>query len=148
MQSVSCLPPVSTSRRVGAAAPRSGWRATVAALASLSLLCAALPLPAHAALVGTQQVMHADAAARAHIRAWLARADVRTELLKNGVDVSQVQARVDALTDAEAADFAGRIDRAPAGGDVLGILFAVFVILLVTDILGLTKVFPFTRPVR
>jgi hypothetical protein len=31
---------------------------------------------------------------------------------------------------------------------VLGILFAVFVILLITDILGLTKVFPFTRPVR
>jgi hypothetical protein len=31
---------------------------------------------------------------------------------------------------------------------VLGILFAVFVILLVTDILGLTKVFPFTRPIR
>jgi len=27
-------------------------------------------------------------------------------------------------------------------------LFAVFVILLITDILGLTKVFPFTRPIR
>jgi len=31
---------------------------------------------------------------------------------------------------------------------VLGILFAVFIILLITDILGLTKIFPFTRPVR
>jgi len=73
---------------------------------------------------------------------------VRAQLLRNGVDLAQVQARVDALTDAEARDFADRIDHAPAGGDILGLLFAVFVILLVTDILGLTKVFPFTRPVR
>jgi len=37
----------------------------------------------------------------------------------------------------------------PVGSSsVLGILFTVFIILLVTDILGLTKVFPFTRPVR
>jgi hypothetical protein len=43
---------------------------------------------------------------------------------------------------------AGRVDQAPAGGDVLGLLFTVFIVLLVTDILGLTKVFPFTRPVR
>ena len=36
----------------------------------------------------------------------------------------------------------------PAGGDILGLVFTVFIILLVTDILGLTKVFPFTRSVR
>jgi len=127
--------------------PRALRRA-IAGAASACLLAVSLPLPAHAALVGTQDVLHADGSARAHIRSWLARAEVRRELLANGVDIAQVQARVDALTDAEAADFAGRIDRAPAGGDVLGILFAVFVILLITDILGLTKVFPFTRPVR
>jgi len=123
-------------------------RRAVAALASLSLLVGVVPLPARAALVGTEQVLHADGSARAHIHAWLARADVRAQLLHNGVDLAQVQARVDALTDAEASDFADRIDHAPAGGDILGLLFAVFVILLVTDILGLTKVFPFTRPVR
>jgi len=125
-----------------------GVRRFVAATASACLLGVGLPLPAHAALVGTEQVLHADSAARNHIRAWLARSEVRSALVANGVDIAQVAARVNALSDAEAADFAGRIDRAPAGGDVLGILFAVFVILLITDILGLTKVFPFTRPVR
>ena len=128
--------------------PRHGARRLVAALACVCLLGSTVSLPAHASLVGTEQVLHADGTARAHIHAWLAREDVRRELLSNGVDVAQVNARVDALTDAEAADFAGRIDRAPAGGDVLGILFAIFVILLITDILGLTKVFPFTRPIR
>jgi hypothetical protein len=128
--------------------PAGALRRVIASVASACLLCAALPMPAHAALVGTEQVLHADGAARAQIHAWLARAEVRRALLDNGVNLGQVQARVDALTDAEAADFAARIDHGPAGGDVLGILFAVFVILLITDILGLTKVFPFTRPIR
>jgi len=130
------------------ARPIGALRRAVAALASACLLAVALPMPAHAALVGTEQVLHADGAARARVQAFLARADVRRELLANGVDLAQVQARVNALTDAEAADFAGRIDRAPAGGDVLGLLFAVFIVLLITDILGFTHVFPFTRPIR
>ena len=52
------------------------------------------------------------------------------------------------MSDSEVAQLAGRIDQAPAGGDVLGILFTVFIVLLVTDIMGFTKVFPFTRSVR
>lgn len=120
----------------------------VAALASVSMLAVGLPLPARAALVGTEQVLPSESAARSKIAAWLARDEVRQALSQGGVDVREVRHRVDALTDAEARDFAARIDQLPAGGDVLGILFAVFVILLVTDILGLTKVFPFTRPIR
>jgi len=123
-------------------------RSAIAALACGSLLVMAMPLPAQAALVGTEQVLHADGAGRARIQAVLARADVRRELLASGVNAGQVQARIDALTDAEAADLAGRMDSAPAGGDVLGIAFAVFIVLLITDILGFTHVFPFTRPIR
>lgn len=123
-------------------------RKFIAAIASFCMLTVALPVPAHAALVGTQQVLHPDSSARSHINAWLARDEVRRALVSTGVDLGQVQARVDALTDEEATDFAARIDRLPAAGDVLGILFAIFVILLITDILGLTRVFPFTRPIR
>ena len=52
------------------------------------------------------------------------------------------------MTDAEIAQLNQRIDQMPAGGDVLSIIFTVFIILLITDILGFTKVFPFTRSVR
>jgi hypothetical protein len=59
------------------------------------------------------------------------------------------RARVAALTDEEAATLAGRIDQLPAGSsDILGILLVVFIVLLITDILGLTKIFPFTRSIR
>jgi hypothetical protein len=37
----------------------------------------------------------------------------------------------------------------PAGGtDLLGVLLFVFIVLLITDILGFTKVFPFTKPIQ
>ncbi|MFT6589901.1 MAG: hypothetical protein ACJA2P_000742 [Rhodoferax sp.] len=41
---------------------------------------------------------------------------------------------------------ADRIDSASAG--VVGVMFTVIMVLLVTDIMGLTKVFPFTGSVR
>ena len=73
---------------------------------------------------------------------------MRQTLVGQGVDADAAVARVNAMSDAEVAQLAGRIDTAPVGGEILGILFTVFIVLLVTDILGVTKVFPFTRSVR
>jgi hypothetical protein len=103
-----------------------------------------------AAMIGTEQVAAANAARQNQekVAAALARPDVIAQLEKLGVDTADAQARVAALTDAEAASLAGQIDSLPAGGDVVGALVLIFIILLVTDILGLTKVFPFTRSKR
>ena len=111
-----------------------------------------LPLPAQAALIGTEQLLHGDSTARATISDFLARAEVRRQLAARGVDPAEVQARVAALSDDQARELAARIDQLPAGGDgvgdVLGAIVLIFVILLITDILGWTKVFPFTRPIH
>ena len=103
-----------------------------------------------AAIISTEQVVTVAAAEknRAKIAATVARADVQTEMLKMGITADQAQARVAALTDAETASIANQVDSLPAGGDVLGALVFIFVLLLVTDVLGLTKVFPFTRSAR
>jgi hypothetical protein len=111
---------------------------------------------AQAALIGTAQLAAAQAgapaersAAHEQLRAALERADVARALQARGVDLDAARARVAALTDAEARYLVDQIDHAPAGGDgVIGALVFIFVLLLVTDILGLTKVFPFTRSVR
>lgn len=106
--------------------------------------------PVQAAMIGTDQV-HASATAQqnqAKIAAALERPEVIAHLERLGVDKDSARARVAALTDEEAATLAGQIDSLPAGGDVVGALVLIFVILLVTDILGLTKVFPFTRSHR
>ena len=53
------------------------------------------------------------------------------------------------MTDAEAAQLVSNIDALPAGGvGILGAIVLVFLVLLVTDILGYTKMFPFTKPIR
>ena len=46
------------------------------------------------------------------------------------------------------AQLAGRIDTLPAGGEILGAIVLIFLVLLLTDILGFTKVFPFTKPIK
>ena len=82
----------------------------------------------------------------------LERADVQQQLQTHGVSLEQAKARVAALSDAEAAQLMAQIESLPAGGDGVGVvitaLLIVFLVLLLTDILGLTKVFPFTKPIK
>ena len=90
--------------------------------------------------------------ARARVESFLERSDVRVALERRGVSADEAKARVAALSDNEVEGLAQRIDSLPAGAGgfetVLWIGFLVFIILLITDILGFTKVFPFTRPAK
>lgn len=110
----------------------------------------AMPMTASAQMVGTEAVVeHATAEqSRAKILSLVNRDEVRAQLEARGVSIEQAQARVAALTDEEAMQVAARIDQLPAGGDILSTAVFIFIILLVTDILGYTKIFPFTRSVR
>lgn len=111
---------------------------------------AGVPLSAQAAMVSTEQAMVTPAgnADREHVSAFFNRDDVQTALQAQGVDANAAIERVQAMSDVEVAQLADRVDQAPAGAGVIGILFTVFLVLLVTDILGLTSVFPFTRSIR
>ena len=129
-------------------------RRTLTSLLIASLVFSGMAQAAPTALISTEQAAAAMQAAprsdaHAKLHAALDRADLAAMLQARGVQADEMRARVDALTDAEAQQMVTQIDQAPAGSsDVLGIIFTVFIILLVTDILGLTKVFPFTRSVR
>ena len=107
-------------------------------------------IPANATLVATDQLVDAARVqeGRDRLNGFLARADVRSQLEQMGVNPSDAQARANAMTDEEIQGLSGKIDQLPAGGDVLGVIVFIFVLLLITDILGLTKIFPFTRPIR
>jgi hypothetical protein len=116
-------------------------------VARVLIVClAGLALPVNAGMLATESAI--SSGERARVASFLEREDVRAQLRASGVSLSEVQGRVAAMTDDEVRSIAGRIDSLPAGGDVLGILFTVFIVLLVTDILGFTKVFPFTRSIR
>ena len=121
----------------------------VSQLVAFGLLALSLPLPAaHTGMIGTEAVVNAAQVQqdRERLRSTLNRDDVKAQLLARGVDPSQVQARVDSLTDQEVLALNGKIDQLPAGGDsLLGALVFIFIVLLITDILGFTNIFPFVK---
>lgn len=124
---------------------------------SLAMSTVALAQPSQLTLITTEQLAQELAvagrsaegdASRERLAAQIERPELVAKLEQWGVTPQQARERVDALSDEEAQRLVAQIDDAPAGAGVLGTIVFIFVLLLVTDILGLTKVFPFTRAVR
>ena len=110
---------------------------------------------AMAALVGTDAVLDASRVqnAREVVHSLMARADVQAALVRQGIDPAEAAARAEALSDAEVVRLADAAETLPAGGSstvgiIVGALLFVFIVLLITDILGYTNVFPFTKKGR
>jgi hypothetical protein len=63
--------------------------------------------------------------------------------------MSEAKARINSLTESEIVSLADQIETAPAGGGAVGIIVGAavlaFIVLLITDILGYTDVFPFVK---
>lgn len=119
-------------------------------LLATSLLGASIA-PAQAAMVGTAQVIAAEQGAlnRAQLASMLEREDLQVQLTAMGVDVQQAKSRVANLTDAEVARLNQQIGQLPAGADsVLGFVLAIIVILMITDLVGWTDVYPFIHPIQ
>lgn len=129
-------------------------RKAIALTVALALSHTAGLQAAHAGMIATDavaaQATQAEAQSRrATVLATLNRADVAQALAAKGVDMDAARARIASLSDAEVVALADQLDHAPAGAsDVLGVIVFIFLVLLVTDILGFTKVFPFTRSIR
>jgi len=122
----------------------------------VSVFCLGLPIPAvHAELVATDEadtVRPIRSSARERIATLLDRAEVRAGLERHGVSAAEARARVDALSDDEIERVVARLDSLPAAGDPIEVAlligFVIFITLLITDILGFTKVFSFTRTAK
>ena len=119
----------------------------ILAISALSISWA----PAHAAMVSTDEILKQNKQNldRERLTVLLDRSEVRKQLEDWGVKSEEAKAWIDSLTDREIAEIVTRIDQMPAGGSSLGILVGgallVFFVLLATDILGYTDVFPFVK---
>ena len=106
---------------------------------------------AQAGLVGTDQVVAPSNAEadRERVAAFIAREDVRGEMRKMGVDPDEAAVRVAVMSDVEIQRIAAKIGRTPAGQDavsaIIGAIVLIFIVLLITDLVGLTDVFPFVK---
>jgi len=119
------------------------FRRTCVAIVSLSLLSLGVQAPAAAGVVGTSEAITATRSdsARATVDAVIARDDVRAKFAELGVDAAAVEGRLAALSDSEIQTLADRIDEAPAGGDALAVIGAVFLVLLILELTGVIDIF-------
>lgn len=107
-----------------------------------------------ARMIGTDAVIAGQQAAnqRVQVADFLAREDVTLILTQYGVDPVEAQQRVASLSEEELSSIANSIDSLPAGGGavgaVVGAALIIFLVLLITDIVGLTHVYPFVNHSR
>lgn len=127
-------------------------RITPIVLAAFGLLSLYMPIAQAGMIAPSTYAQQTSAgAAQQQLQQFLARDDVRARLIELGVDPAQAQARVESLSDQEAKLAAERLQQLPAGGDgggIVGALVFIFVLLLITDLLGLTDVYPFVKKHR
>ena len=101
----------------------------------------------HASMLPTGTVLENDAdEIRSRIHDMLGAEEVQSALGKRGISESEARARADALTESQLRALAGHMDSQPSGegvGTVVGAFVFIFIVLLITDIVGLTDVFPF-----
>ncbi len=109
---------------------------------------------ANAKMVDTNAVIavQQETVNRERVAAFLGREDVQKVMVQQGVDPAEAQQRVASLSPSELTKMANSMDQLPAGsgggGAIVGAVVFVFVVLLVTDLLGLTHVFPFVNAQR
>jgi len=107
--------------------------------------------PIFAAMVSTDAALDMMRAneTRENLKKLISREDVQKMLISRGIDPAEAKARVNSLTDSEAIALAEKIDKFPAAGNAIGVIVGaaliVFLVLLLTDILGYTDVFPFVK---
>lgn len=125
------------------------WQKMLSAVLALNLFLSSTA-PVQAAMVGNGAIVQQARAEldRAALREVLSRDVARAQLQALGVSPKDVDARVAAMTDAEVAQVNQHLAQMPAGGDILGLLLILFIVFIITDMLGATDIFPFVHPIN
>lgn len=114
-------------------------------VAAFVLLLSFVPGPLRADIVTTGQWLEPEQGEANQASLAAQRAYLEQRLVTWGVDPELAAERVARLTPAEVHELAQRIDEMPAGAGVVNAVVFVFLVLLITDILGVTDIFPFVR---
>ena len=118
-------------------------RAALLRLVSVSIVCMGFAQLAPAGMVDTGYLVDGEmrAASLARIDVLLARDDVGKQLEALGVDPAVVAERLRGLSASELLELEGHLDEQVAGGSALGVIGAVFLVLMILELMGVTDVF-------
>ncbi|MDT8452807.1 MAG: DUF6627 family protein, partial [Gammaproteobacteria bacterium] len=76
------------------------------------------------------------------------REDVQQQLSSMGVSSADVESRINQMTHEEIAQLNLQMAELPAGEGVLGTIVLIFLVFVITDVIGATDIFPFVHPVN
>lgn len=79
---------------------------------------------------------------RDQVKTWMAREDVREQLIDLGVDVEAAISRVDSMTDIEVQQLSAKMDEMPAGSGFIETAVLAFLVLVVLEVTGVTDILP------
>jgi len=118
-------------------------RGALTRLISVSIICMGFAQAAPAGMIGTAYLLDDEsrAASLSSIELVLARQDVGRQLEALGVEKSMIMERLGGLSNAELLELEGQLDSQVAGGDILALIGAVFVVLLILELVGVTNIF-------
>lgn len=121
----------------------------LAIILSVSLISLSLG-NAQAAVVSNQQIIHKTFQAddKQALLQTITREDVKQQLLSMGVSSADIESRINQMTHEEIALLNQQVTELPAGASALGTVAFVFLVLVITDLLGATDIFPFINPVN
>lgn len=124
----------------------------VSVVMTILVLLLAVPYQSvFAAMIGTETVidMARGQEARDYLNRMMIREDVQKTFTLYGITPLEAKARLDSLSDTEIVRLYNQIEQLPAGGSSLGTALiavaVIFIVLFITDLLGYTDVFTFTR---
>lgn len=110
---------------------------------SCSLLFTSIIGGVNAAMIETDDAVNLEQRAEhiSEINSWLAREQVRDELIDMGVDPENAAERVATMSDQELRTLHGKIESLPAGAGALEVIGIVFIVLLILELVGVTHIF-------
>lgn len=125
------------------------FKRTLTLILSISLLGLSFT-NVQAAIISNDQIINKaqQANERAALLQTIAREDVQQQLSKMGVNPADIENRINQMTQQEIAQLNQQMNELPAGSGVLGIIVLVFLVFVITDVIGATDIFPFIHPIR
>lgn len=112
-------------------------------LTSIAIVCAGFTQVSYAGVIETGYLVDQESrsASLARLDVMLVSDNVARQLEALGVDKAMVAERIQSLSHSELLMLEAEMDRQIAGGDALSLIGAVFLVLLILELVGVTDVF-------
>lgn len=106
---------------------------TIGIIMAVTMLLISTPYQsALAAIIDTESVLDENQSqeSRQYLSQILAREDVRSALIAQGIDPMEAESRIASLSDSEVIELANQIENLPAGQGVIGFVIGVLIIVI------------------